>query len=216
MKNLKHFILVILSIFFLSCNNNVKKEYWSNGNLKSEKTYVNDTLNGISSYYFEDGRKQYEYFYEKGVINKYIKKWYPNGKQMYVTDYKQNKRNGLHQEWDDKGTLRAKFYYINDTLHGRYIEWHENKQIKMEGYYLMGFQDSIWNTYDTRGLQVGVAQFDKGTGYTKVLYEDGRTKRLTNFYNNSKNGLEIYYEHSGKIVKEIMFERNKILWQKNY
>ena len=55
-KALKAITYFSLLIFIISCNNNIEKEYWPNGNLKSEKTYKNKVLDGISTHYYENGK----------------------------------------------------------------------------------------------------------------------------------------------------------------
>lgn len=77
------FIVLLLS--FYSCKmteseSNVKKEFFSNGKLKSEIAYINDTVKeGKAIYYYETGSVGRVCFYKKNRIDSLYIEYYPDG-----------------------------------------------------------------------------------------------------------------------------------------
>jgi len=57
---MKKTIMLFLIIFMLGCSEEVKKEYYPNGKLKSEMRYKNDKLEGVTKGYYESGKLKAE------------------------------------------------------------------------------------------------------------------------------------------------------------
>jgi antitoxin component YwqK of YwqJK toxin-antitoxin module len=51
-----------------SIDNETKKEYWDNGQIKSVEYYKDGKRDGIFSFYFENGQKRYEKYYKNGEL----------------------------------------------------------------------------------------------------------------------------------------------------
>ena len=87
------FLLALTFLFLFSGSvygqEEVKKEYWDNGKLKSETHYKNGE---------NDGPKTV---------------WYKSGKKKYLKHYKNGIENGLRKEWDEDGTLTYEGNYID-------------------------------------------------------------------------------------------------------
>lgn len=108
-------ISTIIIFTFLSCEDNIIKEYYPNGNLKSEIS-VDEEKNSFRAYY-ETGELKSEGNYIDGFIKE--KEFYKNGniKEEGV------KKKGLKVEWwsyyDNTGkfTHKEEYTVINDTSH---------------------------------------------------------------------------------------------------
>lgn len=70
----------------------IKKEYYSDGNLKREYPFNNN-----------------------GRLHGLCRKWYDNGQLEYEHTYKNGERHKLYREWYKNGSLRFEKYYYEDN-----------------------------------------------------------------------------------------------------
>ena len=131
-RNLPRAIFIIaLGSFILGCSqNNIKKEYYDNGSLKSELNYVDEKLNGVQKYYYPNGNikeihnianetTQYEEYFEDG--NLASKGSIKNKKRVGKWNYYQNQS-------DRK--LKALGMYNKDGLKDGKWEYYDNEETK--------------------------------------------------------------------------------------
>ena len=64
-------LLGLTVVLMVSCDRHVqiKKDYWENGNLKSELRYEDGALNGRSIWYMVNGKPQIEVTYKNDTMN---------------------------------------------------------------------------------------------------------------------------------------------------
>ncbi len=116
-------ILFLCSSIFFSCttknnsrkepniilNQEIKKEYWDNGNLASDGIYVNGKANGYMKWYHENGNLAGE----GGMIN--------------------DKRDGLWKVYESEfETLSTEGYFKDGIKHGTWTLFHQNGSIWKE------------------------------------------------------------------------------------
>lgn len=212
---MKNLIFAIAFLLLISACSKTKKEYWENGNIKSELSYNNKKLDGLATWYYENGVKQMECTYAEDIINGTMNRWYQNGNKESELLYANNKLNGLSKTWYSSGKLQSKQNYKNDTLDGMSEEWHENGQLKIKGLYKKGKFDGDWLYYDKNGFKVGEGSFINGTGIQKGFFRDGSLKRIIPYKNNLKDGTEIWYNDKGKPIKEMLFKQDVLISQKD-
>lgn len=207
---LKTFLIVSIVAITCACNK-VRKEYYPNGELKSELTYRNGKLNGNACWYFTNGNKKMECNYSNGQIEGKMKSWHFNGNINREENYILNKREGKSLIYYENGALFKEENYLNDTLDGLYVENYPDGQIKIKGGYLKGMYHGLWEYYDERGLKVGEGNFDKGNGILKGFYWNGKLKREVSYINNEKDGKEIFYSENGEMEKMVEYKAGKIV-----
>ena len=61
----------------------VKKEYWGEGKLKSEKHYKGGKIDGFFTIWHKNGRKHYKTHFKGDKKDGPAASWYPNGKKRY-------------------------------------------------------------------------------------------------------------------------------------
>ena len=200
------FVLSLVSM--VSCNDpvEIKKDYWENGNLKSELRYENGMLNGPSVWYLINGKKQIEVTYRNDTMDGLLRRWHENGNVMEEIWYKDGVKDSVYREYSLKGILVAEGYYVNGELNGEFHRWYENGQVFQEGRFTDGMMDGSWMVFYSDGKLAAMADFDMGTG-TQTSYEQSGYKCLvTHFVDNEKHGREVYYNPDGKITRVALYE----------
>lgn len=108
------FVLVIL-LSLQGCHKS-QKEYYDNGNLKSDiKLNKENNYNGIASFYYEDGKLEKVVEYDNGFILK-CTVYYENGQVMWQSPYLNNLKNGEYLEYYPNGEIKKKMNFREDTV----------------------------------------------------------------------------------------------------
>ena len=200
----------VLALLFILCSCDdhvqVKKEYWDNGNLKSELRYVNDKLNGVSSWYLANGKVQLEVTYKDDTMNGPLRRWYDNGNLMEESWYKDGVQDSVFHAYSLKGILVEEGYYVDGKLNGDYKRWYENGQVFQDGRYVDGMMDGPWIMFYGDGNLAANADFDMGTGVQTSYEHSGYKCLVTNYVDNEKHGRETYYNPDGKVTRVAVYE----------
>ena len=75
-----------------SADKEIKETFYENGQKKTEKSYINEELNGTSTL------------------------WYENGQKKVVINYKDGQRHGLLTRWDENGNTERTLTYSNGKI----------------------------------------------------------------------------------------------------
>ena len=104
MKGLAVCVLGIFLVFLASCDSRVevKKEYWENGNLKSELRYEEEKLNGVSRWYLANGKPQLEVCYKDNKMDGLLRRWHENGNLMEESWYKAGVQDSVSRNYSLK------------------------------------------------------------------------------------------------------------------
>ncbi len=209
MSELRCFLLLGLSLlFWVSCDTQVKvkKDYWDNGNLKSELRYEDGMLNGCSVWYMPNGKPQLEVTYRNDTMNGLLRRWHENGNLMEESWYKDGVQDSVYREYSLKGILICEGYYVDGMLNGAFHRWYENGQVFQEGQFTDDMMDGSWMLFYSDGNLAAKADFDKGTG-TQISYEQSGYKCLvTHYVDNERHGKEVYYNPDGRITRVAIYE----------
>ena len=120
------FILLLIISFIGFGQNETKKEYWDNGQIKSVEYYKNGKRDGTFSYYFENGKIRTEKTWKDGKLD---------GKDIW---YFENGQIGWEENWKD-GTPDGKFIYYYENGQKRYEKHYKNGElIEPKHYYRLG------------------------------------------------------------------------------
>ncbi len=184
----KDSILLISLLFLLFGCNKPKIQYWAPSQYgeklkKSEENYRKGKKEGLSTYWHKNGNKQMECNYTDGKLNGIMKRWYYNGNQERIDNYMDDLLEGNSKTFYQTGTIESDVNYKKGLLDGSYIV----------------------------GIKIGEALFTNGDGkqYELSLKTGNKTKE-TNFIKNKKNGIETWWNESGKKIKEVVYQDDKI------
>ena len=114
----------------------VKREYYDNGNLKSEVPY-----NGIGTSYYETGEKEIETHYKNGKKEGLETTRYKNGRKKYSQRYKNGKLEGMKTEWYGSGKKKSTSHYKNGIENGFRKEWNEDGKLTFQGNFIGGNEE---------------------------------------------------------------------------
>lgn len=183
-------------------------EKWQNGDLKEERTY-------------------------KGKGTYTAKEYHYNGKLQQVKSYNNFKLNGTQQLYSSSGILIKQEVYKNDVLekketffdngrpyeiyrfkdgraHGKFINYKRSGAKSLEGFYENGSETGVWKKYrgDSGWLYFETTyKDDTENGMHKTYYPSGKVKKEGNYLKGSKNGKWKFYNETGKLIKEIEYDR---------
>ena len=199
------FILLILA----GCSR-VQKEYYPDGELKSEITMSSGKRNGVARYYYESGSVQIECFYRNDTLDSTFTRYYTGEIREISQDYHKGMLHGKSRYWNPTGQLVIESHYQNGKLHGPYVEYYPNRHVKSEGTYTDGMVDGRWLYYSEAGNIIGTGHFSQGSGEQRSFYEDGRLHRITSYTNNVKDGPEVTFSPEGTVSEKIYYRQGEL------
>ena len=196
------------------------KEFFDNGQVKTECNYLDDKPNGYCKEYALNGSLNNASKYQNGkmvenppelakldVQNYY----YDNGVVKSTGTYKNGIPEGTVKEFNQEGKpVDAKIYkdgiLIGEGLldsankeQGPWKEFHSNGQLKSQGEYKNGKKIGDWKFFHPNGKSEQAGKYDKkgrAQGQWKWYYESGNLLREENYLNNKQDGSMTEYEDS--------------------
>ena len=118
----------------------IRKTFYENGKIKTERTFVDGIEHGPAKGWFESGQLEFEAFKENGLVQGLVKNYYENGnlriennfidqvkegeEKLYydtgqlaeLNNYQNNQLNGLVEFYSEEGDLTDKVKYINGEI----------------------------------------------------------------------------------------------------
>jgi len=104
-------ILLILVPFMLSAQDGVVKNYYPDGKLESEITFLTGIREGEAKFYNPEGTLKEERFYINGRIEGLVKVYADSGRLKELVNLEFGKRNGPVSVFNEKGEYLADVYY---------------------------------------------------------------------------------------------------------
>lgn len=75
-------------------NIEIIKEYWPNGNVRYEDSYLNNIRNGIQKHYFYDGSLSYIHHMKNNQHYGMNQSWNFDSKRLFIQNWKNGEGNG--------------------------------------------------------------------------------------------------------------------------
>ena len=172
-KNLLLLFVLMISLFTYSQNITVKdgpyKEYYKNGQLKSEGQYKNRLRVGNWKSFYETGELSSVYSYHEGKRDKVSKSFFKDGsiksetkkinevfirKQFYESGnlfYERALSRGYYKEYFESGILKIESNYKDWELSGLWRQFFESGDIEWEVMYKNGYKDGFYRQYFENG-----------------------------------------------------------------
>jgi YD repeat-containing protein len=212
MTNTRLLLTLFCTLLIITGCTKVKYEYHKNGNLSSETHYRFGKETGTTTYYHSwYPTKIMEVEMKRGKRNgKFIQRYFDNKIELKAT-YKNDLLDGVETHYYKNGHPSLETHYKNGVKHGKITSWYFDGVVKESGAYVNDMFDGEWENYDERGLRIVEGSFIEGTGKRTMYDHLGRLQCETNFVNNKKEGMEIYYLPSGEIEKTILFKEDRIV-----
>ncbi len=140
MKKISIFLSVLLAIFITGCstsdlspsfNKNVKKEYFTGGEIRSEFIMENgSTKNGILKKYGYDGKLTSTAHIKNGVRDG-VETWYDKqGRILMTVPYFNGRKNGIQKAYYANGDVWRAYTYRYGVLHGVATEYNKDGSVR--------------------------------------------------------------------------------------
>jgi antitoxin component YwqK of YwqJK toxin-antitoxin module len=78
----------------LDMETEIKREYWDNGKLMYEYSYVNGVQHVLQKWYYKNGQLRRQYHMKNGQWHEMDQNWYSDGRRYYVQQWKNGILNG--------------------------------------------------------------------------------------------------------------------------
>jgi TonB family protein len=126
---MKYFILSIL--FFANCfaQNGIVKTYYTDGTPMSEKSLVNDILDGASFTYYQNGNLQSEKNYSDGILSGYVREFYETGLLKLEYFINNGVKDGTQRLFYENGSLKEVTIYTDGQMIKKDLFKYDSKYI---------------------------------------------------------------------------------------
>ena len=130
----------------------VKVEYYDNGNKYSETHYKDGELDGVYAEWYEEGIMMSETHYKDGKPDGVCTEWCQDGTKI-EEHYKDGKKEGVETKWYEDETMMSETHYKNDELDGVSTWWYKGGTKNSEAHYKDGKKDGVWTTWHENGTK---------------------------------------------------------------
>ncbi|MFW6210602.1 MAG: toxin-antitoxin system YwqK family antitoxin [bacterium] len=96
-------LVFAVQIYLALSSVEIKKDYYPNGNIRSEQPMLDGVQHGVIKWYYPDGTLKLKQEMHKGKTHGDFTFYYPDGKPSFKGSMKNNKRNGKFIRYDEDG-----------------------------------------------------------------------------------------------------------------
>jgi len=204
------------------------REYYENGQLKTEANYLDNQLHGYVREFDGSGQLVVALRYERGQIVEEVdedlkelldmKSTYDEqGRLIFTGGFKEGVPVGIHRFYDTTGTVTNAHLYneigqkISEGIIdeqgrrvGEWIDFYGTGEVKAQGQYVDNQRSGKWTFYFRSGGIEQTGRFQRGRfqGLWVWYYPDGSTWREESYFNGREDGLFIEYGPEGEILSE--------------
>lgn len=178
-----------------------RRDYYQNGQMKSEVTYRDGKMEGIRRDFDENGNVVKSYVYSNGILvsegilldsglkEGFWKEYYSDGKLKSEGSYESDNKVGT---W--------KYYYKNQVveqtgnynkkgqLHGKWFWYYPDSKIMREENYKRGKLDGVYVEYDSKGRIVEQGEYYEGRKNGFWTEVQGTIKSQGEYSSGNRNG----------------------------
>ena len=203
------------------------KEFYPNGNIKSEKTFKDDLLHGYYKEYDQRGKLSLTMLYENGSIVKsnvedspdieIVNKYNSDGKLIYSGPYRNKIPVGIHRDYNKDGKITNAYVYNDNGIllsegiideagnrDGRWKDFYPDGKIQAEGQYNENRRSGAWKFYNISGKVEQTGSFNAGRpdGLWKWYYQNGQLLREEEYFQGRRDGAYSEYSLTGEVITQ--------------
>ena len=164
----------------------VRKTHYENGNIETERTFVDGVEHGPAKGWYENGELSFESIKENGYPHGIVKNFYQDGQIQIVVKFDHGVEFGIQVFYNQDGSIKKE---IN---HDEII-----KKVNFD---------------ETR--DVGIVTYFKGKPFTGIAYSgdfSGNVVEEVDMLNGLKHGKGIHYDENKNVIKTIFYEDDLIV-----
>ena len=176
------------------------KQYYENGQLKSEGSYTDGTAVGPWREYYENGNLEYETNYDWKNTPQLDSYYYKNGTLTRRGYIKDGYMIGEWEHYYENGQLFKKQDAKEENRNGHYIFYHKDGSTYFEGSYKNGKPCGTHKIYFENGQLENEERFENHESiYQKSFHEDGTISMHIEHTDGKK--FSKFYDQSGKLIE---------------
>ena len=203
-------------------------KYSNRGILKTDKSFDNELrLNGISREYYTNGEIKTEENYVNGKKQGSYKNFYRTGELLREDVYYNDKMNGISTMYHRNGIIKKESFYSNGKKEGTFKTFDNLGNILQEENYSVGKKNGVFKFYFSNQSIKSIENYKNGKKNGTFEYytldhstennPDSKLERVESYKNGKKNGAFKYYDRRGfgdrkktlSIVKEEFYENDE-------
>lgn len=177
------------------------RDFYENGNIKTEITLENGKLNGQCCGYYQNGQISWMRNYEKNKIVQFWKQWNENGKKTLDIEVCDGYINRAIEFYPSGRRLFELTFNKIDL--DKIVVWNEKGTKNYSGFY-------------KNGLLHLDGEAEAFTGDLVTYYENGKKHKKRTFKNGKKDGIFIEWDKNGLKIKEEVFQDNVLIKVNRY
>ncbi len=175
------------------------KNYFFDGSLRSEGSYLNGQETGSWKWYHENGKLSTEGQYVLGERHGTWKSYYDNGKLKDERTYNYGTMTGNRKEFNDKGVMiRERNYDVDGSLHGKYTFYSEDGKVQLVRVYEFGTLIG-WTCEGPDGKLKELTPIKNNTAEIEATFRNGKVSRKYTMLNGDFQGTYEEYYSTGQI-----------------
>lgn len=197
-------------------------EYYCNGNLKNQLTFVNGRPDGYAKLYHENGKISEEGIWKNNRWVGTYKLYYPNGQVQHEFVFNPNgKREGNQKYYFENGQVAIEGAFLNGKESGVIKEFYENGDRKAEKNYMEGNVDvnSIKEFEPVKPIVQKSGKPEDNAPVIKVAADEKPNEAAVKKASKGPmvlNGKYTLYNKSKQITKDGVFKDNQFIEGKAY
>ena len=201
------------------------KDFYPNGEIKSEKTYKDDLIHGYYKEYDNHGKLTLTMLYENGSIVKsmvedepdieIVTKHDQDGKLTYSGPFRNKVPVGIHREYGKDGKVINAYKYNDNglllsegiideagNLNGKWKDLYSDGKIQAEGQFTDNRRSGSWKFYNLfeKIEQTGSYNNGRPDGVWKWYYDNGQLLKEEEYYQGQRDGSSTEYSITGDII----------------
>ncbi|MBU2572912.1 MAG: toxin-antitoxin system YwqK family antitoxin, partial [Elusimicrobia bacterium] len=183
------------------------REYYENGNLKTEKTVINAKTSGTLKAYYPSGVLQSEAYYLQGKLSGAVRIYNENAKLLFEQNFKDGLPDGWFREFDEAGAVKSELFYTDGHAAEKPIAKEEKKAEPAGESTLTATSRTLARgeriSFYLNNKYVAKLQLDK---YFNIIAKNGKIP----------DGAVKVYGKTGNLEKELFFLKNELISLKAY
>ncbi|WP_062152090.1 toxin-antitoxin system YwqK family antitoxin [Beggiatoa leptomitoformis] len=188
-----------------------EKEYYENGVVHFEYSYLNEKFHGQVREFYETGEKKGEFNFKEGNLVS-SKEFLKDGKLEREIKIVGGNRQETQIQYYQTGEKLRERTLLNNKLNGQETEYYQNGQLKATRSYRNDKRDGYAKGYHNNGKLQGDWEFVDGEPVSALIYyRSGELWMKHHFENGKLNGITEEYDKDGKLVAERYYEDDRLV-----
>ncbi len=138
-------------------------EGFEDGQLFYRRTYLNDTLHGLSKHFRKDGSLHSQANYDMGRFQDTVYFYHSDGTPQHISYYDSTgTQQGESKMFHENGQLSQISLFVNGRMNGESICYYKNGQLKSVWNFDHGMRTGTWIEFSEQGDTTLLEQYENG------------------------------------------------------